>query len=90
MQKITKNSSESNFNKLLETSKLSRREPLPKNSAIVCVGCGERLDSDDNLQQSVRGCRKCLGIYARIDLSIDEAEKLKRREKLEKFLGGVK
>ncbi len=89
---------------LLEQSKISRLPERPpfrlpdfdntptKSVAVVavCAGCGGRLDRDDNFQQSIHGCRKCIGIYARIDSAIDEASKRKRRELLERFAGGAK
>jgi len=89
---------------LLEQSKLSRlpeRTPFrlpdfdntPTNAVAVvavCAGCNGRLDTDDNFQQSIHGCRKCIGIYTRIDQAIDEASKRKRREILEKFAAEVK
>jgi hypothetical protein len=56
----------------------------------VCAGCGGRLDSDDNFQQSIHGCRKCIGIYARIDAAIEESAKRKKKELLEKFAAEVK
>ena len=83
---------------LLEQSRLSRlpeRKPftIPNlgGSALsaadaVCNGCGARLDSDDTFQQSIHGCRKCIGIYARIDAAMDEASKRKRRELIEKLI----
>ncbi len=80
---------------LLESTKLSRLPqrntftfddaPNTKTVVGVCVGCGGRLDRDDNFQQSIKVCRKCLAHYAKIDLAIDEASKRKRRELLEKF-----
>ena len=90
---------------LLEQSKLSRLPKLstrPKfelpefelssvtATAAVCVGCGGRLDGDNDFQQSIKVCRKCLAHYAKIDSAIDEASKRKRRELLEKFAGGAK
>ncbi len=88
---------------MLDQSKLSRLPKLsdrpkfempditPKRTAIVvCVGCGGRLDGDNDFQQSVKVCRKCLSHYAKIDLAIDEASKRKRRELLEKFAAEVK
>ncbi len=56
----------------------------------VCAGCGARLDRDDNFQQSIQGCRKCIGIYARIDAAIEESAKRKKKELLEKFAAEVK
>jgi hypothetical protein len=64
----------------------------PNTAAVVvtvCAGCGGRLDRDDNFQQSIHGCRKCIGIYTRIDLAIEESAKRKKRELLEKFIGGA-
>jgi len=87
---------------LLEQSKLSRRPELPDRrqfelpdiaptlASAVCVNCGGRLDADDNIQQSVKVCRKCLAHYAVIDAAIDEASRRKRREMLERFAGGAK
>jgi ribosomal protein L40E len=85
---------------LIEKSKLSRlpeRTNRPKfempNFSFqhdVCVNCGGRLDPDDNIQQSVKVCRKCLTQYAVIDAAIDEASKRKRQAMLEKFAPEVK
>ena len=90
---------------LLESTKLSRLPKLPTRpkfelpefelssvtaTAAVCVGCGGRLDGDDNFQQSIKVCRKCLAHYAKIDSAIDEASKRKRRKILERFAGGAK
>jgi len=89
---------------LLEQTKLSRlpeRTPfrLPgfdntptKSVAVVavCAGCNGRLDTDDNFQQSIHGCRKCIGIYTRIDQAIEESAKRKKKELLEKFAAEVK
>ncbi len=87
---------------LFESTKLSRLPKLPTRSkfelpnstptrtAVVCVGCGERLESDNDFQQSVKVCRKCLTHYTKIDEAIDEASKRKRRELLERFAGGAK
>ncbi len=89
---------------LLEQTKLSRlpeRTPfrLPdfdnapmKTVAVVavCAGCGGRIDADDNFLQSIQGCRKCIGIYTRIDSMLDEISKQKTKELLEKFAGGAK
>ena len=89
---------------LLESTKLSRLPKLPTRSkfelpdfelssgaaAIVCVGCAGRLESDNDFQQSVKVCRKCLVHYAKIDEAIDEASKRKRREILERLVGGAK
>lgn len=96
-------SSQSRAN-LLEQSRLSRlpqRQPFrlpdfdnaPTNAVGVvgvCAGCNGRLDRDDNFQQSIHGCRKCIGIYARIDAAIEESAKRKKRELLEKFAAEVK
>lgn len=80
---------------LFESTRLSRLPKLPTrpkfelpNVVPVCVGCGGRLDRDDNFQQSIKSCRKCLGIYARLDTAIDEASKRKRQKLLERFIGG--
>ena len=87
---------------LLESTKLSRlpeRKPfvlpeLPLNKPVavvaVCAGCGGRLDRDDNFQQSIHGCRKCIGIYAKIEAAIEDSAKRKKKELLEKFAAEVK
>ena len=89
---------------LFESTKLSRLPKLPTRSkfelpdfelssgasVVVCVGCGGRLDGDNDFQQSVKACRKCLVHYAKIDEAIDEASKRKRREILERLVGGAK
>ncbi len=97
------NSAQSRQN-LFESTKLSRLPKLSTRSkfelpdfelssgaaVVVCVGCGGRLDGDNDFQQSVKVCRKCLAHYAKIDEAIDEASKRKRRELLERFAGGAK
>ncbi len=89
---------------LLERTKLSRlseRTPFrlpdfdntptkPVAVVAVCAGCSGRLDRDDNFQQSIHGCGKCIGIYARIDAAIEESAKRKKKELLEKFTGGAR
>jgi hypothetical protein len=89
---------------LLESTKLSRLPKLPPRSnfklpdfelssrpaVVVCVGCAGRLESDNDFQQQTKVCRKCLVHYAKIDEAIDEASKRKRREILERFVGGVR
>lgn len=78
---------------LLEQTKLSHflpdLSPSAPTTVGVCAGCGGRLDRDDNFQQSVKVCRKCLVHYAKIDAAIDEASKRKRRELLGKLAGGA-
>ncbi len=97
MKNNTSNQNKFQYNsrrELLEQTKLSRlpqRQPYnPVVVNAVCVGCGGQLERDCDLQQSVRGCRKCMGICARIDAEIEESAKRKTKELLEKFAGGVK
>jgi hypothetical protein len=86
---------------LLEQTKLSQlperkpfnleNVPFPTKTPIVvavCAGCGGRLDTDDAIQNSIHGCRKCIGIYTRIDTAIEESSKRKTRETLEKMISG--
>ncbi len=86
---------------LLESTKLSRlprlpeRRPTafdntPKPVVVVstCAGCGVRLDTDDPIQQTFTGCRKCVGIYGRLDAAFAENAERKRKELLEKMTGG--
>lgn len=70
----------------------SDNTPNPKApvAIAVCAGCGGQFDRDDNFQQSINGCRKCIGIYIRIDAAIEESAKRKKCELLEKFAGGAK
>ncbi len=86
---------------LLEQSKLSRlpqRKPfsfddVPSQKTgvfAVCAGCGGNLDRDDATQQRFNGCRKCVGIYGRLDAAADEYDKRKRKEMLERFAAEVK
>ncbi len=85
---------------LLDSTRLSRmpeREsfnlpdiPFQKAAVVVCVGCGGRLETDNEFQQSIRACRKCLAHYAKIEAAIDESAKRKKRELLEKFAAEVK
>lgn len=83
-QKTRRSSFEST--RLSRLPKLSNRPKfeLPTKAA-VCVGCGGKLDPDDTIQQSVKSCRKCLGIYARVETAFDDASLRKRRQLLEKF-----
>ena len=89
---------------LLEQSKLSLLPKLPPRhesrplrfdppgttpAAAACVGCGGRLDRDDNFQQSIRACRKCISIYARIDTRIEENARRKKKKQLERFAAEV-
>ncbi len=78
---------------LLEQTKLSRlpeRRPFPPKASAVCVGCGVRLDLFDPVQIAFRGCRKCLGIYSRLDAAFEENEKRNKKELLERFAAEVK
>lgn len=102
----TQNNFQSNSSReLLEQTKLSRlperprftipdfdNTPTPQTPVVVavCAGCGGRIDRDDNFQQSLHGCRKCIGIYTRIDAAIEDSAKRKKRELLEKFAAEVK
>ncbi len=87
----------SNTNTILsELPKLPPRRPFnldgaafPK-SAIACVNCKTNLASETDYLQSIRACRKCLGVYAVILGAIEESEQRRRRETLERFAGGVK
>jgi len=76
---------ETNLSRLPKLSNRPKFE-LPVKAA-GCVGCGGKLDPDDTIQQSVKSCRKCLGIYARVETSFDDASMRKRRQLLEKFAG---
>jgi hypothetical protein len=83
---------------LLEKTKLSRLPSLPKRSLIpdfapaqaapVCVNCKVRLDEYNQPLSHVKACRKCLSSHAVIESEIDEADKRKRREMLDKMIGG--
>ncbi len=87
---------------LLEQSKLSQfpkrkflsldKIPFAKAICVVvdCTGCGARLEQDNGFLQSIHCCGKCIEIYARIDIAIEESLKRKKRETLEKFAGGAK
>ena len=84
---------------LLENSKLSRLPErraftLPdfsrKNPAIVCVGCGAAIESESAIQKAFSGCRKCVGIYGRLDAAHTDNADRNKREKLERFALEVK
>jgi hypothetical protein len=51
----------------------------------ACAGCGGRFDPDDPIQKTFAACRKCVGIYGRLDTVIEEKAKRKKREILDKF-----
>ncbi len=85
---------------LLEASKLSRLPSLPRRELFthndappvvvaVCAGCDKRLDVDDPIQKRFGGCRNCVGIFGRILVASEEAEKRQRRAILEKMAGGL-
>ncbi len=102
MSNIPQNQFQTQFNsrrELFESSKLSRlparksfsfdNVPSPKTVVVaVCAGCGGKLDRDDAIQKKFSGCRKCVGIYGRLDAAADEHDKRKRKETLERFAGG--
>ncbi|MCA1625048.1 MAG: hypothetical protein LC768_14380 [Acidobacteria bacterium] len=88
---------------LLESTKLSRLPKLAdrpkfelpnitqtKPQAAGCLGCGGRLDPFDQVQESIRACRKCLQLYAKIETAFDEKAKRDKRQLLEKFVAEVK
>ena len=103
---VEKDHAQNNFNsrrELLESSKLSRlpqRKPFriptfdntPSKATVsaVCAGCDGKLDLTDSIQQRFNSCRKCVGIYGRVDAAREEIEKSERRQLLEKFVGGAK
>ncbi|MEJ7862368.1 MAG: hypothetical protein WKF90_12125 [Pyrinomonadaceae bacterium] len=84
---------------LLEQSRLSRlpeRKPFtipnlsgePLSAAVAaCLGCGGRLDLFDQVQESIRACRKCLQVYANLDTAFDKKAERDKQELLEKFAG---
>jgi len=74
-----------------ELPKLPPRRPFnldgagfPK-SVIACVNCKTNLASETDYLQSIRACRKCLGVYAVVLGAIEESEQRRRRETLERF-----
>lgn len=85
---------------LLERTKLSRLPSLPKRSLVpdfapsqaapVCVNCKTRLDEYNRPLNHVNACSKCLSSYTVLDAEIDAADKRKRRETLEKMIGGAR
>jgi hypothetical protein len=87
--------------KLSRLPSLPKRQPfrLPdfdntptKSVAVVavCAGCNTRLDIDDPIQLRLCGCRKCIGVFGRMSVAIEENEKRERQTLLEKFIGGAK
>jgi hypothetical protein len=81
-----------NLSDLLASTRLSTRPDfrLSKASADVCIGCDGRLETDNDFQISIKICRDCLSHYVKIDRALEEQEKHRRREMLEKLTGGVK
>ncbi len=84
---------------LLENSKLSRLPErraftLPdfsaKSPVVVCVGCGAATDYADAIQKAFSGCRKCVGIYGRLDAAHADNADRDKREKLTRFALEVK
>ena len=84
----------------LETTKLSRLPSLPKKSLIpdfaplqaslVCVNCKVQLDEYNQPLTHAKVCRKCISSYTVVESELNEADKRKRREMLDKMIGGVK
>jgi hypothetical protein len=77
----------------VESTKLSQLPKLSgrlKPQVIVCFGCNGRLDLFDQVQESIRACRKCLQVYANLDTAFDEKAKRDKQELLEKFAAEVK
>ncbi|HLM59876.1 MAG TPA: hypothetical protein VK308_03630 [Pyrinomonadaceae bacterium] len=88
---------------LFEQSKLSRLperktfklpdfsfEEKPTTARAACVGCGSAIDGDSPTQKAFSGCRKCVGIYGRLDAAYVENSERKKRETLERFALEVK
>jgi len=77
---------------LLEQTRLSRLPKLPTRSkfeipnfAAVCVNCKTKLDEYNQALKYARVCRKCISIFAAVEIELDTADKRNRRELLEKF-----
>jgi ribosomal protein S14 len=69
-------------------------EDMPPQSSMasrrsLCEVCGGQIDRDNVFQQSLAVCRKCLRIYVQVEKAIDEKEKQRRLENLERFIGGA-
>jgi hypothetical protein len=87
---------------LLESTRLSRLPELPKRSkfqlpkfelptkAAVCVNCKAKLDEYNQPLKSANVCRKCISVFTIVEAELDDADKRKRREMLERFVGGEK
>jgi hypothetical protein len=80
---------------LLEATKLSRlpeRKPFSLDGIsshkqrLACVNCKTGLANETEFLQSIRACRKCLGVYVLVLQAIEAAEQRKRRETLERFV----
>jgi hypothetical protein len=85
---------------MLERTKFSRLPSLPKKSLIpdfapsqaapVCVNCKVRLDEYNQPLSHAKVCRKCISSYTVVEAELNEADKRKRREQLDKMVGGAK
>jgi hypothetical protein len=90
---------------LLESTKLPRlpeRAKFPKfempefdlhsapKPAAICVNCKTKLDELNQPLAHARVCRKCICSFTTIEIELDEGEKRRRREMLEKFTQEVK
>ena len=76
---------QTSIGKLLEETKLSRLAPLPNRSACSVCDNG-RLDKDNEFQQAVKICRKCLAQFAKTASVLDEhADEKARAAKLQRF-----
>ncbi len=62
--------------------------PTSHVAVAVCAGCNARLDTDDTLELKFEGCRKCIGIYGRLDARREENSRRETRELLKKMIAG--
>ncbi len=69
---------------LLEQTLLSRLKPLPMRPA--CLACDGALEADNTFQESIKVCRKCIALYAKVDSVLNErADEKARAARLTRF-----
>ncbi len=76
--------------RLGQLPKLSERKSFKLTATSLCAGCAGKLDPLDQVQESIRACRKCLQVYANLDTAFDKKAERDKQELLENFVAEVK
>lgn len=64
----------------LEQTRLSQLPSDRKQNAVFCVSCQTKLTTDNRPLEGFKVCRKCLNVYALIDLELNKIADRKSRD----------